>query len=92
MTSLGEGKFSISIEDGSVFVTANTANTIVANAAPTANSVLAQWYFVSKTDRESAFANATNASPVDATFYIGDPDFSRNHIIQLLQNGGILFG
>lgn len=84
---LNDGKFSISTADGSAFVTANTTNTVVANTAATANSVLAQWYFVSKTDRESAFANATNASPVDATFYIGDPDFSRNHIIQLLQNG-----
>ena len=84
---LNDGKFSISTADGSAFVTANTTNTVVANTAATANSVLAQWYFVRKTDRESAFANATNASPVDATFYIGDPDFSRNHIIQLLQNG-----
>jgi len=87
ITSLGEGKFSISIEDGSVFLSANKANTIVGNSAPSANSVLAQWYFVSKENLESAFANATDASPVDATFYIGDPDFSRNHIIQLLQNG-----
>ena len=87
ITSLGNGKYSISTADGSAFVTANVNDNIVANTAPTANSVLAQWYFVSKANLESAMANATTANPVDATFYIQDPDFSRNHILQLVQNG-----
>lgn len=87
ITSLGNGKYSIAAGETSFLTaTATTVNAIVNNSATTANSVLAQWYFVSKADREAMLANATNASPVDATFYIGDPDFSRNHIIQLLQN------
>ena len=80
ITSLGNGKYSISTADGSAFVTANVNDNIVANTAPTANSVLAQWYFISKDNMESALANATDASPVDATFYIGDPNFSRNYL------------
>jgi len=87
ITSLGNGKYSISTVDGSAFVTANVNDNIVANTAPSANSVLAQWYFVSKANLESAMASATTANPVDATFYIQDPDFSRNHILQLVQNG-----
>ena len=87
ITSLGSGKYSISTAAGSEFVTANTTNSVVANNAPTSNSVLAQWYFLSKGDLESILANATKASPKDATFYIGDPDFSRNQIVQLIQNG-----
>lgn len=87
INSLGDGKYSISTADGSAFVTANVNDIVVANTAPTANSVLAQWYFVSKENLESAMAAATTANPVDATFYIQDPDFSRNHILQLVQNG-----
>lgn len=87
ITSLGSGKYSISTAAGSEFVTANTTNSVVANNAPTSNSVLAQWYFLSKDDLENILANATKASPKDATFYIGDPDFSRNQIVQLIQNG-----
>lgn len=79
INSLGDGKYSISTADGSAFVTANVNDIVVANTAPTANSVLAQWYFVSKENLESAMAAATTANPVDATFYIQDPDFSRNH-------------
>ncbi len=87
INSLGSGKYSISTADGSAFVTANVNDNVVANTASDANSVLAQWYFVSKANLESALASATTANPVDATFYIQDPDFSRNHIIGLLQNG-----
>ena len=87
ITSLGSSKYSISTADGSAFVTANENDNVVANTAPNANSLLAQWYFVSKANMESALASATTANPVDATFYIQDPDFSRNHILQLVQNG-----
>lgn len=87
ITSLGSGKYSISTADGSAFVTANLSDNVIANTAANASSALAQWYFVSKANMESALASATTANPVDATFYIQDPDFSRNHIIGLLQNG-----
>ncbi len=87
ITSLGSGKYSISTADGSAFVSANVNDKVVANTAATANSVLAQWYFVSKDDLESAFANATSASPVDATFYISDANFSRNYLAAAYNNG-----
>ena len=87
INSLGNGKYSISTAEGSAFVTANVNDNIIANTASTSNSVLAQWYFVSKENLVSAMEAATTANPVDATFYIQDPDFSRNHILQLLQNG-----
>ncbi len=87
ITSLGSGKYSISTADGSAYVTANTSTTVVANTAATANSVLAQWYFISKDDLESSLANATSTNPVDATFYIGDPNFSRNHIASVYYYG-----
>ena len=84
ITSLGNGKFSISTADGSAFLTANLNNAVVANTAPTANSVLAQWYFVTKDNLVSSMASATEENPVDATFFISDPDFSRNHIVKAL--------
>ncbi|MBR1791058.1 MAG: Ig domain-containing protein [Bacteroidaceae bacterium] len=77
--ALSDGKYSISTADGSAFVTANLSDNVVANTAANANSPLAQWYFVSKDNMVSALASATTANPVDATFYIQDPDFSRNH-------------
>lgn len=78
ITSLGDGKYSISTADGSAFVTANVNNTTVANTASTANSVLAQWYFVSKDNRDALLASATDASPADATYYLTEANISRN--------------
>ena len=78
ITSLGDGKYSISTADGSAFVTANVNNNVVANTAPTANSVLAQWYFVSKDNRDALFASATDASPADATYFLTEANISRN--------------
>ena len=86
ITSLGSGKYSISTAEGTEYLTANVSNTVVANTASTANSVLAQWYFVSKDNLESALSNATSANPVDATFYIADPNFSRNHLASAYSN------
>lgn len=78
ITSLGSGKYSISTADGSAFVTANVNDNIVANTAANANSVLAQWYFVSKDNRDALFANATDAAPADATYYLTEANISRN--------------
>ena len=78
ITSLGSGKYSISTADGSAFVTANVNDNVVANTAPTANSVLAQWYFVSKANRDQLLTSATSAVPVDATYYIKEANYSRN--------------
>jgi hypothetical protein len=79
ITSLGNGKYSISTSNGSAFLTANNENTVVANTATDATSELAQWKFVTRNELVAALDNATSSSPVDATFYIGDPNFSRNY-------------
>lgn len=78
ITSLGSGKYAISTADGSAFVTANVNNTTVANTAANSNSPLAQWYFVSKENRDALFASATNAAPADATYYLTEANISRN--------------
>lgn len=79
ITSLGSGKFSISFAENSNFLTASADNLIVAKSAADASNELAQWIFVTKDELEAALADATEESPVDATFYIADPDFSRNY-------------
>ncbi len=87
ITPIGEsGKFSISTAEGAEYVTAAAGNTIVANNAADANSSLAQWYFVSKTDRDKALAAATDQNPVDATYYIPNASFSRNMNTQYNEN------
>ena len=79
ITALGAGKYSISTANGSAYLTANNENTIVGNSAENTNSELAQWMFFTKDELVAALDNATSSSPVDATFYIGDPNFSRNY-------------
>ena len=76
--SVGDGKYSISTADGSNFMTAHAGNTIVEADAANATSAMAQWYFVTKADRDKALANATATNPADATYYIKNPQFSRN--------------
>ena len=79
VTDLGDGKYALSTKSDGEYITANPSNTIVANSAPTATSVLAQWYFVSKADRDKLLATATASDPVDATYYIKEANFSRNY-------------
>lgn len=78
ITSLGNGKFSISTASGSAFVTALAGSTVVANTAENTDSHLAQWYFLSKNDRDKALTAATAENPVDATYYIKQANISRN--------------
>ena len=78
VTSLGSGKYAISTADGSAFITANVNNTTVANTAANSSSPLAQWYFVSKANRDALFTSATNAAPADATYYLTEANISRN--------------
>ena len=75
---VGNGKYSISTAEGSAFVTAHLGNTVIANDGAAATS-LAQWYFLSKNDRDKMLAAATAKSPVDATYYIKDANFDRNY-------------
>ncbi len=76
--SKGDGKYSISTAEGSQFVTAKPGTTVVDNTAVNANSSLAQWYFISKNDRDKMLAAATAENPADATYYIEEANFSRN--------------
>ncbi|MBR0526499.1 MAG: Ig domain-containing protein [Prevotella sp.] len=76
--SVGDGKYSISTAEGSNFMTAQAGNTLVEANAADATSAMAQWYFVTKADRDKALANATATNPADATYYIKNPQFSRN--------------
>lgn len=76
--SVGDGKYSISTAEGSNFMTAQAGNTLVEANAADANNAMAQWYFVTKADRDKALANATATNPADATYYIKNPQFSRN--------------
>ena len=78
ITSLGDGKFSISTADGSDFLSAWAGNTYVSNAGTSAEGSLAQWYFLSKSDRDKMLAAATAENPVDATYYIKEANISRN--------------
>ena len=78
ITSLGNGKFTISTADGSAFMTAKPVTTVVANTAVNASSTLAQWYFLSKNDRDKALAVASAENPTDATYYVKQANISRN--------------
>lgn len=78
ITSLGGGKYSISTASGSAYLTADAAALTAANTAADASNPLAQWYFLSKADRDALFADATNANPADATYYLTEANISRN--------------
>ena len=78
ITSLGNGKFSISTAEGSNFVSAWAGNSYLTNTATIATSSLAQWYFLAKSDRDKMLAAATSENPADATYYIKEANISRN--------------
>lgn len=82
ITSVGNGKYSISTGNSSAFVTAHVGNTLVANDGVNASSTLAQWYFLSKKDFDKMLAAATAENPVDATYYIKDANFGRNYTLK----------
>ena len=79
ITSLGGGKFSISFNENANYLTASAGDLTVSKSAADASNELAQWKLYTKAELEAALADATTASPLDATFYIADPDFSRNY-------------
>lgn len=78
ITSLGSGKYSISTGNGSAYLVGEATTLIVSNSAADANNPLAQWYFLSKADRDALFADATDANPADATYYLTEANISRN--------------
>lgn len=86
IASLGSGKYSISTAASSEYVTALSSG-IVDNSAANADDTHAQWYFVSKSNLESALGNATSSSHKDATFYISDQNFRRNYLASVYNQG-----
>ncbi len=78
ISALSDGKYSISTAEGSNYMTAFAGNTYVDATATNASSSLAQWYFLSKADRDKMLAAATAENPIDATYYIPNASFSRN--------------
>ncbi|MCR5129880.1 MAG: FIVAR domain-containing protein [Prevotella sp.] len=69
----------ISTADGKNLAYPGTGTALEVLATTDAN---AQWMLVSKADRDAALENAKVASPVDATYYIQDPNFNRYNDIR----------
>lgn len=78
IVSAGDGKYTIATSDASGYCSAYENSTVVSTRTVNPNSVLAQWYFISKSDRDKLLAAATAKNPVDATYYIKEADISRN--------------
>ena len=78
ITPLTDGKFAISTAASAGYVTAIAGSTVVSNTAADANNSLAQWYFLSKEDRDKMLPAATALNPVDATYYVKQANISRN--------------
>ncbi len=74
ITSLGNGKFTISNDNGLMSAQANTKVEVNGDA----NNTTAQWYFLSKNDRDKMLAAATAENPVDATYYVKQANPGRN--------------
>ena len=77
ITSVGEGKFTISTGETSGYEAVLPGSTVVSNTG-SADNKLAQWYFLSKNDRDKMLAAATSENPADATYYIKEANISRN--------------
>ncbi len=60
-------------------LTAQGASTILAINGTNASSSLAQWEFINEEDRLLNLKEGTSDAPADATYYIMDPNFSRNN-------------
>ena len=94
ITPVADGKYTISTGETSGYYSAFTTSTYVDTRAVNPNSALAQWYFLSKTDRDKMLAAATSGNPVDATYYIKEANISRNLRVSYDVSGwtGIAYG
>ena len=75
-TKQDDGTYTLSLNDKLVAVQAGT--TMVEINGTDANSSLAQWYFISEETAKKFFDDATTSNPIDVTYFILDPNFSRN--------------
>ena len=78
VTSVGDGKYTISTGENSGYYSAYENSTYVDLQTVNPKSALAQWYFVSKNDRDKTLAAASNENSVDATYYVKQANPSRN--------------
>ncbi|MBR1411533.1 MAG: hypothetical protein IJ577_00230 [Prevotella sp.] len=63
---------------GALDATNDWAQTLNSNCSD-ANNANNQWMFVSKAERDALLATATEANGIDASYYIKDAKFDRNH-------------
>ncbi len=63
---------------GSTVLSAQPGTTIL-DFLENPNSTLAQWEFIDEADRLANLQEASESNPQDATYYIMDPNFSRNN-------------
>ena len=75
---VADGKYTISSGETSGYYSAYENSTYVDLQTVNPNSALAQWYFLSKADRDKMLAAATAGNPADATYYIKEANFGRN--------------
>ena len=64
------------INNGGNYLAGNGANKIIVTV--TAPTAAAEWKIISKADAFATLDAATKDNPVDATFYISNPEFKRN--------------
>lgn len=77
LENLGENVYALKI--GGKYLTANTDNTIVANTADAATDKIAQWKFISYTDRlDNMIDEYEDNGTADATWYVKEASISRN--------------
>ena len=75
-----EGKdnvYTLSPADGK-YITGQPGTTVLSMAGTSTTSTLAQWQFIGEAEANKNLSSASTENPVDVTYMIKDPDFSRN--------------
>ena len=80
-TPVAEGIYTITCtgESGTGLLGYDGSTTVLSGTLTDAKSADAQWYVISEEKMEAMMAEASLENPVDATFFIKDANFSRNH-------------
>ena len=80
-TPVAEGIYTITCtgESGTGLLGYDGSTTVLSGTLTDATSADAQWYVISEEKMEAMMAEASLENPVDATFFIKDANFSRNH-------------
>ena len=75
-----EGKdnvYTLSPADGK-YITGQPGTTVLSMGGTSTTSTLAQWQFIGEAEANKNLSSASTENPVDVTYMIKDPDFSRN--------------